>query len=346
MKAALVESPGVLAVRDIPAPTPGPYDALCELLYGATCTGTDQHILYGRFFLPVRYPTVLGHESIGRVVEVGAKVRHLRTGDLVTRVGTPPSPTGEYRAHWGGFAELGLARDYRAARADGLAPAEWNAARVHQVLPPGFDPAAATMIITWRETLSYLRRMGAGRGATVLVIGSGGNGLSFAAHAANRGAARTAVLGSAAREPAARAAGATDYFDYREDGALERIGQALPDGVDYLIDAVGKAGAADAALPLLRSGGTVGIYGVDDYGRCRLTPTRARGTFRFFNGGYDEQETHEQVVRDVQDGRLDARIWLDLSRPFPLADIGAAFEAVAARRQIKALVRLRNPQPD
>jgi threonine dehydrogenase-like Zn-dependent dehydrogenase len=344
MKAAMVVAPGELAVREVPPPPMGEYDALCELLYGATCTGTDLHIIHGRCFRPVACPSILGHESIGRVVETGAKVRNLRVGDLVTRVGAPASPTGEYHVNWGGFAELGIARDYRAAREGGLDPGEWDGFRVNQALPAGLDPAASTMIITWRETLSYLTRMGVGPGATVLVIGSGGNGLAFAAHAANLGAARAIVLGSAARESAARAAGATDYFAYRAEDALEQIGEAAPDGVDFLVDAVGKSGIADSALPLLRDGGTLGIYGVDDCGKCAVTPTRARGTFRFYNGGYDEEETHEQVVRDVADGRLDAGLWLDLSHPFPLKDIGAAFEAVAARRAIKALVRLRNPQ--
>jgi len=53
MKAAILEKIGVLKVRDIPEPLVGDYDVLCEMLYGATCTGTDQHNIYGRFlFLP------------------------------------------------------------------------------------------------------------------------------------------------------------------------------------------------------------------------------------------------------------------------------------------------------
>ena len=46
-------------------PEVGEYDALCDLLYGATCTGTDQHLIAGRFPWPVQYPTILGLESVG-----------------------------------------------------------------------------------------------------------------------------------------------------------------------------------------------------------------------------------------------------------------------------------------
>ena len=63
MKAAIVETPGVLNVRDIPDPKPGEYDALCRNLYAATCSGTDLHLIHGRFPGHVDYPTVLGHSS-------------------------------------------------------------------------------------------------------------------------------------------------------------------------------------------------------------------------------------------------------------------------------------------
>jgi 2-desacetyl-2-hydroxyethyl bacteriochlorophyllide A dehydrogenase len=338
MKAAIVEKPGVLTVKEIPMPEVGEYDALCDLLYGATCTGTDQHLIAGRFPWPVQYPTILGHESVGRVVEVGAKVRYFKVGDLITRVGAPP--VGEYGVNWGGFAEYGIARDHRAMLTDGVDRSQWGGYRVNQVIPPGIDPAGATMLITWRETLSYLTRMGMGEGASVLVVGSGGNGLSFAAHAANAGATQVVVLGNAEREAAARAVGATGYVDYRAGDVTAQLNGFCSDGFDFIIDAVGQATSADAVLLHLKRGGTLGVYGIDDYTAVHVHPLRARGTFAFYNGGYDEAETHERVVALVQAGKLNASVWLDLAHPYALDDIRAAFEAVRARKMVKAVVRL------
>jgi hypothetical protein len=71
-----------------------------------------------------------------------------------------------------------------------------------------------------------------------------------------------------------------------------------------------------------------------------LNRETARGAFTLNERGYNEAETHEDVLRYISEGRLDASIWLDLDRPFDLADIGAAFAAVEKRRLIKALVRL------
>ena len=342
MKAAIIERANELVVRDIPMPVVGPYDALCELLFGATCTGTDQHLIKGEFPFAFRFPTILGHESIGRVVKVGPKVRNLSPGDLVTRVGMPP--TDELSVNWGGFAEYGIARDHWAMREDGIAEAEWRAYRVNQLLPPdsdpraACDPRAATMLITWRETFSYVTRMGVGPGANVLVIGSGGNGLSFAAHAANLGAAQVTMVGSALREEQGRSAGATVYLDYKAGDLEAGLGTAGP--FDFVIDAVGKRGQIDLALPYLKPGGTVGIYGIDDYGLVTVNPNRSVGTFTYCNDKYDEAEAHERVVAMWRAGKLDAGVWLDLDHPFALVDIGAAMDAVRDRRMVKALVRL------
>jgi len=336
MKAAIVESPSHLVVRDIPAPPVGEYDALCELLYGATCSGTDQHLIAGRFPWPVKYPTILGHESIGRVTRIGRRVRHFRVGDLVTRVGTPP--TDALSVNWGGFAEYGVAKDHWAMREDGLPGAKWRPFRINQLLPAGSDPRAATMIITWRETLSYITRMGVEAGARVLIIGSGGNGLSFAAHAANLGAAHVAMVGNASREGLAQTAGATAYFDYRAENLPALLAQEGP--LDFAIDAVGKQGQINLVLPFLKPGGTVGIYGIDEYHRCTINPRLSRGTFTYYNEGYDEAESHERVLALWQKGLLKASIWLDLEHPFALDDIGQAIEAVRERRMVKALVCL------
>ncbi len=338
MKAAVIEQVGVLAVHDIPMPQVGEYDALCQLLYGATCSGTDLHLIHGRFPSPLNYPTVLGHESVGRVVEVGSKVRNFAVGDTVTRVAT--LPVSGYDVNWGGFAEFGIACDHWAARADGRPESEWLRFRWNRLVPRSVEPAAATMFTTWRETLSYLLRMGFSAGASLLVLGSGGVGLSFVAQAANLDASTIAMTGSKEREAIARAAGASEYLDYRSEDLQTVVNDTCPEGFDFIVDAVGKEGMLDAALPWLKDGGTAAIYGIDDYHACTVNPSRARGSFTFSERGYDEAETHQQVSDLVLRGKLDASLWLDLDNPFPLDRINDAFTAIAERKVVKALVQL------
>ena len=119
MKAAVIEKPGYLTVKEIPEPIMGDYECLCEVLYGATCSGTDSHLIAGKPMpFPVNYPTILGHESIGRVIKTGPKVENFKTGDLVTRVVN--KPIKELDSHWGGFAERALITDHDALEKNGI----------------------------------------------------------------------------------------------------------------------------------------------------------------------------------------------------------------------------------
>lgn len=341
MKAAVIEQHPTVVVRDVPDPKIGEYEALCEILYGAVCSGTDTHIVEGCFPWISPLPTVLGHESIGRVVEVGKKVKAFRVGDLVTRVGC--NGCEEVSSTWGGFAELGVAFDHQAAQADGVHEERWNDARRQIVLPPDIDPAAATMFITWRETLSYFNRMGCGSRARLLIIGSGGNGLAFAAHARNTYAEHVMMVGSTRRKEKAIEAGTHQFIDYRSEDLKAQLESSCPDGFDFVIDALGQNGSGDLGLSQLKPGGTIGIYGVDETGHPNPDASCARGKFTEFTGGYHEAESHDQVLGLLQTGRLDPTIWLNLDSPFLLDDIAEAIQSTILRAEVKPLISIRNP---
>jgi D-arabinose 1-dehydrogenase-like Zn-dependent alcohol dehydrogenase len=336
MKAAIVESAGKIVVKELPEPEMGDYEARCDMLFGAVCAGTDSHLLHNHppFCYWMNAPFILGHESIGRVIKVGAKVRNLKSGDMVTRVGCPP--VGGVGCGWGGFAEIGIAVDWRAMQEDGVDG--WQDKTVNQILPADIDPIAGTLFITWRETLSYMTRMGVKPGVSVLVIGSGGNGLSFVSHARNLGASKVTLVGSAKRVSEGSLAGATEVVDYTAENCWNQVQDAAPDGYDFVIDAVGKAEMVASAQNSLKAGGTIGIYGLDECGKINLVPDK---TFTFYGGGYDEAEAHEAVISFYRAGKLNPAVWIDRKQIFALIDIGKAFEAVQNRTLVKPLVRLR-----
>lgn len=341
MKAAIVKEPGKLVIDDLPEPELGPYDVLTDQLYGGVCAATDQHLIAGELPIPgIAYPLILGHESIGRVLDVGAKVRNLEVGDLVTRTGAPA--LGGCQPFWGGFAELGIAKDVAAMKEDGLPEEDWAAHEINLKLPPDFDPAAATMMITWRETHSYLRRLGVSPGDHVLVLGSGGNGFSFAVLAKAFGAGMVTMLGNPHWAELAERAGVEAFADYREPGAMETLRAASPDGYHVIVDSVGHTGGIEAAIPLLRAGGSVGLYGIEDIGERMgyLEKLGEQGIRVHGPGEYKEAEAHDAIVRLVQDGKLDAGIWFDPAAPTPLARIGDAIDAIRAKRSLKAVVDL------
>lgn len=69
MRAVLVETPGSVAVREVPDPTPGPA-ALVRVDRVGLC-GTDRKFVHGA--VAVDLPRILGHELVGRVAVAGQR---------------------------------------------------------------------------------------------------------------------------------------------------------------------------------------------------------------------------------------------------------------------------------
>ena len=84
MKAVIVPQPGAeLEIWDIPVPKIGDYEVLVEQLACGVCASTDKEVMDGVFPGVDHYPTALGHEAVGRVIEMGSKVRNFKIGDLI-----------------------------------------------------------------------------------------------------------------------------------------------------------------------------------------------------------------------------------------------------------------------
>jgi threonine dehydrogenase-like Zn-dependent dehydrogenase len=82
MKAVVFHGIGDIRLDDVPEPRiEQPTDAIVRITASAIC-GTDLHMIRGTF--PGMVPgTVLGHEAVGVVEEVGSDVRNLSYGDRV-----------------------------------------------------------------------------------------------------------------------------------------------------------------------------------------------------------------------------------------------------------------------
>jgi propanol-preferring alcohol dehydrogenase len=85
MQAMLLDAQGApLRLADIPRPRPGAGQILLEVRACGVCR-TDLHVMDGDLQRP-KLPLVLGHEIVGRVVEIGADVERFALGQ---RVGVP-----------------------------------------------------------------------------------------------------------------------------------------------------------------------------------------------------------------------------------------------------------------
>ena len=82
MKALVLEEYKKFAYTDMPAPEPGPEEALIAVKACGIC-GSDVHGMDGSTGRR-RPPIVMGHEASGVIAKTGAEVRHWKVGDRVT----------------------------------------------------------------------------------------------------------------------------------------------------------------------------------------------------------------------------------------------------------------------
>jgi len=344
MQVAIVPEPGRIELVDAPVPTPNEYEALVEILTCSICSGTDTHIVHDQF--PMRaYPCVLGHESIGRVIECGAAVRNLKPGDLVLRPTAvrPGEALGGYHSMFGGFAEYGIVADAEAIKADtarGDAPKLPPFATAQQVVPATFDPDLAGAFITFKETLSFLLRLGVQPGRSLLILGSGTVGLSFTYAAKMIGAYPVLVTGRRP-EPLQMALtfGADQVIDVsREDlvQAVKMHTQGL--GVDFAVEAVGDWAVLQDGIRTLADNGHIGIYGVPPERVARLdwSGTARNWSLRFVQP--KEEDVHQQVLDWLRLGLVDLHQFVTHRLAFD--EINTGFDLVQRKQATKVVLRI------
>jgi len=157
MKALVVPAAGRLEIREIPQPQVGPYDALVKIEVCGICNSTDHKLIVGQMYWAPPFPFVLGHESVGRVVEVGAKVRKFKPGDRVTRplAFWPGSRKESQRGRRRALPSTGWCAMVR--RWPPTATRRWPATTRHcgqNVVPPHLSAGDAALAISLAETAS------------------------------------------------------------------------------------------------------------------------------------------------------------------------------------------------
>ncbi|MDR3706674.1 MAG: zinc-binding dehydrogenase [Capsulimonadaceae bacterium] len=330
MKALVVPSTGAIEIADLPEPKIGPYEALVRIDVCGICNSTDAKLIDGTMFWGPPPPFVLGHESIGVVVETGEKVTSFRPGDRVTRP-VYADPSGRYRSANGGFAEFGVVRDARAMAADGdnSLLGDYNAQR-QLVVPKGLDPVAAALAISLSEVASLLDDLPNLAGKTVLVAGTGTAGLAFGMWAKLAGA-KTIVLGRRAeRLEIARRLGADAAVDTSQTGWQARV-LAVSGKVDGVLEASGVASLALELPGLVKDGGFAVAYGVPPKGD-KYDASLWR------NADVNEHHRYAWVADLLLRGWVRPD-WF-VTREWPMADAAKAFSEVRAGGVLKGFLRL------
>ncbi len=282
MKAAILEKQGEpLVLGDIDIAEPRHGEVLVDVRHCGVCH-SDLSIIEGSF--PAEVPVVLGHEASGVVNRVGPGVTHLAAGDHVILSPVPPCGTcyGCLRGEPGTCANVagistnslpdgstGLSRDGErvlrgvgvAAFAEQVVTPATGAVKIDRDVP--LDVVCVIGCAVQTGVGAVLNTAQVEEGATVLVMGLGGVGLSIVQGARLAGASR--IIASdpiAARRTVASALGATDTIDPTTEELAARVLEMTGGiGADYAFDAVGRSALIEAGVWATRAGGTTVCVG-------------------------------------------------------------------------------------
>jgi threonine dehydrogenase-like Zn-dependent dehydrogenase len=262
MKAVVWHGIGKIALDEVPDPVrQGPEDAIVRITGSAIC-GTDLHFVRGT--MPgMRTGTILGHEAVGVIEELGPQVRNFSVGDRVVI----PSTIGCGRCVYcraGYFAQCDVAnpngRDAGTSFYGGPEPTgpfdglQAEYARVPYAhtnlvaIPPGVSDEQALMVSDIFPTGWFGARLAeVGPGDVVLVLGAGPVGQLAALSARIQGAGRVLIVdGNADRLETARMQNA-ETIDFNTEDPVDVVKDLTGGiGADRVIDAVG----VDAQRPV------------------------------------------------------------------------------------------------
>lgn len=276
MRAAVLEGPGTIVVRDVPVPEIGPNDVLIRVASCGIC-GSDIHSFKTGMY--VEPGQVMGHEFMGRVAKLGAAVRGLAEGDRVTGFSAGVCGTCDACRRGQPILCAGL---FQHSTGYGLAGAFAQFVKIENAqlgatifkLPDAIDDVSAAMIEPLAVGIAAADQAKVKAGDKVVVLGCGmiGNACLQAAKAAGA-AAVLAVDVSPLRLRLARESGADDVFDATTGDALEWVKAKFGivpyhynegGNADVVFEAAGIPLTIQQSLEMVRPGGTICIVGLPE----------------------------------------------------------------------------------
>src|SRR6266700_5152108 len=348
MKALVYHGSGLRSWDEKPDPEiQEPTDVIVRI-DSATICGTDLHILKGD--VPeVRPETILGHEAVGTIVQIGAAVTTLEPGDRVlvsciTSCGRCAfCREGRYGLCTGGggwiFGHLidGLQAEY--AR---VPFADTSVYKVPDELSDEQVLFLADILPTAYEV--GVLNGGVEPGDTVAIVGAGPIGLAAIVTAQLHTPGRIVAIDlDASRLEKALEFGADVTIDNSKEDAVARV-MELTDGLgaDVAIEAVGGPETFELCPDLIRPGGRVANVGVHGHSATlHLEKLWIRDVT--ITTGLVDTFTTPRLMKLIADGRLDARPFA--THRFPMGETMAAYDTFAAAAETEALKVVLEAEP-
>lgn len=313
----VVESPKTMVAREFPLPDIGTNDLLLKVERVGIC-GSDPKMYLGEHELK-NYPKILGHEVVGHVEAAGenaAQAYSVKKGDRV--VVEPYIPCHRCEFCLKGFYQLCKSRrSYGVHMSCTEPPYLWGAygqymyvapgSRIHHV-PDSVPAEAACLASVIGNGVRWIRTKGRVQfGESVVIIGSGAQGLASVIAAHEAGAEPIIVMGLSKdqrRFALAYEFGADYAVNVEKEDPIAAV-RSFTHGemADVVVDCAGAARAITMGLDLLRPLGRYVLAGKSNYAPIPMIVDKIVTNELTLYGGYGQPLDVEAACRVISSGK-------------------------------------------
>ncbi len=300
MRAAVFHGNGELRLEDRPEPRIEQDDDVLIAVEACGICGSDLMILNVPPGHPATPGTILGHEFVGRVQEVGTVVTTVRVGQRVVvdpdpKCGSCTSCRAGRPANCENIVALGVYRD------GGLAGLVISSAAFVYPISDAVPATLAALVEPLACVVNGTNRAAVRPGESVVVMGAGTIGCLFAAVFKASGASPIIVVEpNPVRAAVARAVAAD--ITLTPDEFAARRSELLPWGADVVVDAVGSVLAQ--AIEAAAMGGRVVLFGMNGAAKPPIHQVEITEKGLSILGSYISNFTFPTAIRLVESGAL------------------------------------------
>ncbi len=334
MLAAVFEGEGKLALKEIPVPEIKTEDEVLLEVEAASICGTDVHILEVPPGHPATPGTILSHEYVGRVLDVGKGVTRFKAGDRVVvdpnlkcggcsycKMGMPNMC--ENMTTLGIFIDGGFAR-YNAVPAKALHP---------------ISPHLPSELAVFAEPLSCVvnatQKLRVHPGESVVVLGAGPIGLLFTQMFKASGAGKILVSEiSEYRARFAQESGATRVINPLKEDLEGVVKDETPLGADVVVDAVGVL--FKVAMGIVRRGGQILLFGQNYQVTTEIAQNDITRNELVILGSFIAKFTFPPTIKIIESRVLNLEKLI--THRLSLSEIHRGIEAMRNQKAIKVVI--------
>jgi L-iditol 2-dehydrogenase len=340
VKAAVLHGREDVRIEEVEARALGPGEVRLRIEAALTC-GTDLKVFkrgsHARMIVP---PAVFGHEMAGMLAEVSNNAQGWRIGDRVVVANSAPCGTCFYCEQ----QQENLCDDLlflNGAYAESIVVPARIVERNLLRLQPGTSFRDAALTEPLACVAQGVRDCKLREGQRVLVIGSGPIGLMFATLARHFGCQVTIVGRGEQRLERAKQLGASRVIEApRESDLVAAIRSQTDQIFDVVVEAVGQPATWEAAVKLVRKGGTVNLFGGCATGTSVTFDTAMLhySNLTLLASFHHTPATIRQALSYIEKGLIKAADFVD--GECTLGELPALLKSMAAgNRAVKTLVK-------